>query len=164
MSEFIFYRRKLVNNKYKKIYRKGKSKKEYVKSQRKYVLLTSYNKKLKKKELNKTNKKGGNQRYNKKLKKLSTILNGGSIVNTDLKYDSNGNYIQSPECKYIYQNPEEYGITKSELLNTSDTAAVRIMEDRFPTTPSLTGGKKKKGGSFIRTYLDKINGGAKKKR
>ena len=49
MNEFIFYCRKLVDNKYKKIYKKGKSKKEYVKSKGKYVLLTVYKKNLKKK-------------------------------------------------------------------------------------------------------------------
>ncbi len=164
MNEFIFYRRKLVDNKYKKIYKKGKSKKEYVKSQGKYVLLTVYKKNLEKKN----KKKGGN--FDKNLKNLKSLLRnklkGGadSITTTDINFDEQGKYIQSPECKMIFENPEAYGLTKAELNDTSSSDAIRIMESRFPNSSSGGGKKgkkrgKKKGGSYIEDYLAKINSG-----
>ena len=172
MNEFIFYRRKLVDNKYKKIYKKGKSKKEYVKSQGKYVLLTVYKKNLKKKNI----KKGGD--FDKNLKDLKLqlrkkLLTGGtdSITTSDIKFDANNNYIQSPECKMIYDNPEQYGLTRAELNDTSDSKAITILESRFPNLSSSGGGKKnskrsskqgrkkykKGGGTYISEYLTKIN-------
>jgi hypothetical protein len=159
MNEFIFYRRKLVDNKYKKIYKKGKSKKEYVKSKGKYVLLTVYKKNLKKK-----NKKKGaniNENLNNFKLQLGKYLKGGadSIANSDIKFDSEGKYIQSPECKMIFDNPEQYGITKAELNDTS-TDAVKIMASRFVSNPLTSGGgkkkKKKTGGSYISEYLTKV--------
>lgn len=165
MNEFIFYRRKLVDNKYKKIYKKRKSKKEYVKSKGKYVLLTVYKKNLK----NKNKKKGGN--FDKNLKNLNLQLRkklmGGAdtIANSDIKFDSQGNYIQSPECKMIFDNPEQYGTTKAELNDTSDADAVNIMASRFVSNPLTSGGGKKKkkgvkkkGGSYISQYLTNVNG------
>ena len=165
MNEFIFYRRKLVDNKYKKIYKKGKSKKEYVKSKGKYVLLTVYKKNFKKK--NKKKEGNFNENLNNLKLQFRKYLKGGadSIANSDIKFDSEGKYIQSPECKMIFDNPEQYGTTKAELNDTSDTDAVKIMASRFVSNPLNSGGGKnkkkslkKKGGSYISQYLTNVNG------
>ena len=88
-----------------------------------------------------------------------------SIANSDIKFDSEGNYIQSPECKMIFDNPEQYGTTKAELNDTSNNDAVRIMASRFVSNPLSSGGGKnkkknlkKKGGSYISQYLTNVNG------
>ena len=40
----------------------------------------------------------------------------------------------------IFDNPEQYGTTKAELNDTSDTDAVKIMASRFVSNPLTSGG------------------------
>ena len=152
MSKFIFYTKKKVLGKYKKIYRKEKLKKEYIKKNGKYISLIVYIKNNKKKK--------------PVIKKKNKIKKGGSILYNNIT-DSNGNYIPDPMCQDMYNNPEKFGLTKSDLLDIGGT------DD--PIKISLTGGKvkrqrrskyykpkkKKYGGSLISDYMTKVSSSQK---
>lgn len=152
MSYFVFYRTKKISGKYKKIYKKGKSKKEYVKRKGKYILLIEYRKNLKENK-----KKGGATSLQKNLQTIKNLIEhkkykkkiGGtgadSILNTQLKYDAAGNYIPSPECQLILANPQDYGLADGDIINTSPNAAERLYETRW----GATGGKPKKKRKVI---------------
>jgi len=143
MNIYIYYCTKNILGKDKKIYKKKNYKKKYIKLNKKYILLSEYKKhnKLKKKYI----KKGGN------------IEKDSSILETGIKFDENGNYIQSPMCQAIINNPEQYGLTKEEINNLTN------IDSQLESYNKIIGGKNKnkkkknKGGNFIDNYLKNIN-------